>query len=67
MFFLVSGLKCNITKCEIAGIGGHFSYSKKLEQEMNFQRHILKLENFLRLRRLRNLTIEGKVLVFKLF
>ena len=32
---------------------------------MNFQSHIVKTESVLRLWRMRNLTIEGKVLVFK--
>ena len=33
---------------------------KKLEQEINFQRHIVKLENFLRLWRMMGLKIEEK-------
>ena len=32
---------------------------------MNFESHIVKIESVLRLWRMRNLTIEGKVLVFK--
>ena len=36
-------------------LGAHFSYNKELEHEMNL----------LRLWRMRNLRIEGKVLVFK--
>ena len=32
---------------------------------MNFQSHIVKIESVLRLWRMRNLTIEGKTLVFK--
>ena len=38
---------------------------KKLEHEMNFQSHIVKIGSVLRVWRMRNLTIEGKVLVFK--
>ena len=74
-FSLVSVLKPNTRKCEIAGIGTlkgvnvalcgmkclnqmketvkvivvHFSYNKNLEQKMNFQSHIVKTENDLRL------------------
>ena len=46
-------------------LGVHFSYNKKLEHETNFQSHIVKIESVLRLWRMRNLTIEGKILVFK--
>ena len=46
-------------------LGVHFSYNKKLEHEVNFQSHIVKTESVLRLWRMKNLTIEGKNLVFK--
>ena len=72
---MVPGISRNTTKCETAGfdltketvkiLGVSFSYNKKLENEMNFQSHIVKIESVLRLWRMRNLTIEGKVLVFK--
>ena len=42
-----------------------FSYNKKLEHEMSFRGHIIKIESVLRLWCMRNLTIEGKVLVFQ--
>ena len=38
---------------------------KKLENEMNFQSHAVKLESVIRLWRMRILWIEGKYLVFK--
>ena len=40
-------------------LGVHFSYNKKLEHEMNFQRRIVKIESVLRLWHMRNLTIEN--------
>lgn len=43
----------------------HFSYNTKLEHEMNLQSHIIKFENVPRLLIKRNLTIKGKVLIFK--
>ena len=59
-------MKClNLTKETVKILGVHFSYNKKLEHEMNFQSHIVKIESVLRVWRMRNLTIEGKVLVFK--
>ena len=33
--------------------------------QVNFQTHIIKIENILRLWHMRNFTIEGKILVFK--
>ena len=57
--------RLNLTKETVKILGVHFSYSKKLEHEMNFQSHIVKVESFLRLWRMRNLTTEEKVLVFK--
>ena len=46
-------------------LGVHFSYNKKLEHKINFWSHIVKIESILMLWHMRNLTIEGKVLVFK--
>ena len=40
----------------------YFSYNKKLEHEINFQSHIVKLKMLVWC--MRNLTIERKVLVF---
>ena len=60
------GVKClNLTKETVKIFGIHFSYIKKLEHATNFQIHIVKIESVLRLCRMRNLTIEGKLLVFK--
>ena len=57
--------RLNLTKETVKIIGVHFSYSQKLEHETNFQSHIVEIESVLRLWRMKNLTIEGKVLVFK--
>ena len=43
----------------------YFSYNKKLEQEKNFFNHIVKIQNILKLWKLINLTIEGRIIVFK--
>ena len=55
----------NLTKETVKILGVHFSYNKTLQHEMNFPGHIGNIESVLRLWRIRNLTIEGKVLVFK--
>ena len=55
----------NLTKETVKILGVYFSYYKKLEHNINFQSRIVKIESAQRLCNMRNLTIEGKVLVFK--
>ena len=90
-FSKVSGLRPNIKKCEIAGIGVlknvnvalcgmknvnltketikilgvHLSYNKKLQDEKNFCDSIKNIVNVLKLWRMRSLTLEGKITIFK--
>ena len=91
MFSIYSGLKPNMKKCEIAGIGSlkgvkvalcevnsidraqemikilglHFSYNKKLREEKNFVSQIKLIENLLKTCKMRTLSIEGKINIFK--
>ena len=90
-FSIYSGLKPNMKKCEIAGIGSLkgvkmalcevnsidlaqettkilgllFSYNKKLREEKNFVSHIKSIENLLKIWKMRTLSIEGKINIFK--
>ena len=60
------GMKClNLMKETVKTLGVHFYDNKKLEDELNFQSHIENTEIVLRLWHTRNLTIEGKVSIFK--
>jgi len=62
----VCGVKCiDLTTETIKILGIHYSYNKKIQLERNFLRAIVKMENVLKLWRLRNLTLEGKINVFK--
>ena len=64
----LNGMKyLNLTKTTVKILGVHFSYNRKLEHQVNFQSHIVKIDSVLRLWRMRNITIEGKKLVFKYF
>ena len=54
-----------LTKKMIKVLGIHFSYNKKLETEENFIRHVRKTEEILKLWRMRNLILEGKIAIFK--
>ena len=60
------GMDCiDLTKKTIKVLGIHFSYNKKLETEENFIRHVWKIEKVLKLWRMRNLTLQEKITVFK--
>ena len=62
----VCGMKC-IDLCndtmKITGI--HFSYNKKKRNEKKFLDSITKIQNVLKVRRMRRLTLEGKIIAFK--
>ena len=91
IFSRFSGLRPNLRKCEIAGIGvlkgvkvavcgiqcvhlvldtikilgTHFSNKEKLKEERNFCLIIANTQRVLKLWKLRNLTLEGKIFIFK--
>ena len=46
-------------------LGVHFSYSKNLEQDKNVCKYFVKIENISKLWRMRQLTLEGRITVFK--
>ena len=55
----------NLCEDAIKILGIHYSYNKQLENDENFKKYIAKIENVLKLWRARNLSIEGKITVFK--
>ena len=42
----------------------HYFYNKKAQQEKNFKHHVTKIENMLRIWKMRQLTLEGKIMDF---
>ena len=59
-------MKCVYLNTETLKIlGVHFSYSKNLEQDENICKHIVKIESILNLWRMRQLTLDGRITVFK--
>ena len=90
-FYTLSGLRPNLSKCEIAGIGVlkdanvalcglksvnltkdrmkilgvHLSYHEKLQNELNFCTTIKNICNVIKLWRMRHLSLEGKITIFK--
>ena len=60
------GMKCvNLNNETVKILGVHFSYNKNLEQDKKFSDYILKIESILKLWRMRQLTLEGRITVFK--
>ena len=91
LFSSFLGLKPNISKCEICGLGSlkgvgiavcgmqtvdltkdaikilgiYFSYNINLMNQKNYCKAITSIHGILKLWRMRNLSIEGKIVVFK--
>ena len=62
----VNGMEgIDLTNNSIKILGIHFSYNKKFENEENFIKLIKKIENVLKIWRIRNLTVQGKITIFK--
>ena len=62
------GMKCvNLNNDVIKILGIYYSFDKKLENEKkkNFLSHIIKLQNILNMWRIRNLSLLGKISIFK--
>ena len=66
LFSYFSGSKPNLKKSEIAGIGGtHFSYNEKLKEEKIFYKTVTDIQRVLNIWKMRNLTLEEKIAIFK--
>ena len=61
------GMECiDLTKNSVKILGIHFSYNKKIENEENFIKLIKKIENVLKIWRLRNLTVQSRIINSKI-
>ena len=59
-------MKCvNLNKETVKLFGVHFSYKKNFKQDKTFPEHTVKIENILKSWRMRPLTLEGRIRVFK--
>ena len=62
----VCGIQCvDLVHDAIEILGTPFSYNEKLKEERNFCLIIANIQPVLKLSKLRNLTLEGKILIFK--
>ena len=60
------GMECiDLTNNSVKILGIHFSYNKKIENEENFIKLIKKIENVFKIWRIRNLTVQGQITIFK--
>ena len=60
------GLKCLKLENKIVKIFQfHYLYNKKIQQEKNFRSHITKIENVLKIWKIRQFTLEGGITIFK--
>ena len=55
----------NLTKESIQIFGVHISYNKKIKDDLKFTKTIKNLCNVIKLWRIRKLTLEGKITIFK--
>ena len=46
-------------------IGTHFSYNEKLKEEKNFYKIVTDMQRVLKIWKMRRLTLEGKIVIFK--
>ena len=57
----------NLNNNTIKILAIHFSYNKSLENDDKYSRYIIKTGTLMKLCRMPQLTIEGKILIFKTF
>ena len=62
----VCGIRCidlNIDTLKI--LGTHFSYNEKLKEEKNFHKIVTDMQRILKIWKIRRLTLERKIVIFK--
>ena len=60
------GIKCiDLTTETIKILGVPFSYNQKLKTQKKFVKSITNMQNVLNLWRMRNITLKGKIIIFK--
>ena len=63
---VLCGMECvHLKNNTIKILGVYFSYNRSLENDENYGRYIIKIEKLLKLWRMRQLTIEGKISIYK--
>ena len=62
----VCGIKCiDLTTETIRILSVHFSFNQKLQMQNNFVKSITNMQNVSKLWRMRNIALEGEIIIFK--
>ena len=62
----VCGMRCiDLNNDTLKLLGTHFSSSEKLKVEKNFHKAVTDIQRVLKKWKMRNLTLEGKIVIFK--
>ena len=62
----VYGMRCvNLKTDTLKILGIHFSYNEKLKDEKNFYTTVTNIQRVMKIWKMRNLTLEGKIVIFK--
>ena len=62
----VCGLRCiDLNNDTLETLDTHFSYDKKLKEEKNIYKTVTDIQQVLNIWKMRNLTLEGKIIIFK--
>ena len=60
------GMRCiDLVSNTVKIVGLYYSYNEKLEIQENFKWHMINIEKILQISRMRDLSIAGKITVFK--
>ena len=62
----VCGMRCvDLNNDTFKILGTQFSYNEKLKEEKNFYTAVTNIQRVLKIWKMRNLTLEGKIVIFK--
>ena len=62
----VCGMRCiDLSIDTLKILGTHFSYNEKLKEEKNFYKTVTDMQRVLKIWKMRRLTLEGKIVIFK--
>ena len=62
----VCGIRCiDLNVDTLKMLGTYFSYNEKLKEEKNFYKIVTDMQRVLKIWKMRRLTLEGKIVIFK--
>ena len=62
----VCGVRCiDLNNNTLKILGTHFSYNEKLKEEKKIYKTVIDIQRVLKIWKMRNITLEGKIVIFK--